>query len=252
MNPILSRLGKEKSAMLEVALLFLPAIPAYLWMWPAVEDTHSLFAVQSLVYLYFIAGAFFIGLRRWSLDRIGVNMKGLWFSLFCGLVMVVGRTMVLVATDVPLAIVPANAWGWLREAAFYFLLVGFGEELLFRGVLYRALEDWRGHRWAIWGSTLAFGVYHIGNGGLLGIFAGLVIGAILGGIRWRAGGILGLSIAHGLIDLGVVEIAPDFSNSQLTQIGIDQPVLLLVGYALLVLLVIYLWRARQADSRGLS
>ena len=46
----------------------------------------------------------------------------------------------------------------IGDIVFYFALVGFIEELLFRGVIYRACDEWRGARWAIWGSALLFGV----------------------------------------------------------------------------------------------
>ncbi len=52
-------------ALLEVGLLFLPAIPAYLWVWPNLEGSQvDLF--QGLVYVYMIAGSLFIGRRRWT------------------------------------------------------------------------------------------------------------------------------------------------------------------------------------------
>jgi hypothetical protein len=43
--------------------MFLPAIPAYLWLWPNVEGT-SAWIANSLSDLYAIAGSLVIGLRR--------------------------------------------------------------------------------------------------------------------------------------------------------------------------------------------
>jgi hypothetical protein len=50
----------------------------------------------------------------------------------------------------------------IGDVLFYLLLVGVTEELVFRGLMYRALEEWRGTRWAIWGTTIAFGLWHVG------------------------------------------------------------------------------------------
>jgi hypothetical protein len=51
------------SALLEVGVMFLPALPAYLWLWPNVAGT-SAWVANSLADLYAIAGSLVIGLRR--------------------------------------------------------------------------------------------------------------------------------------------------------------------------------------------
>lgn len=237
-----ARLSAPQSALLEVSLLFLPALPAYLWLWPNLHDPRWLTVVQSLVYLYFLTGTLFIGLRRWNWDALGVNRNGIVFSLACGLVLLLGRSLVLASTNIPRVPPVGDLPGLLWDILFYFVLVGFVEELLFRGLIYRALLDWRSHRWAIWGSTIAFGLYHIGGSGLAGVAGGLMVGAIFGLIRWRAGGVLGLVLVHGLIDLVVVRYNPDL-NTQLTgQLQILYPGVMVLGYGFLLALVIYLWK----------
>ena len=64
------------SALLEVGILFLPAIPAYLWMWPNLGGTLN-DIVQVVVYVYILVGTLYIGLRRWSWDQLGLNRKGI-------------------------------------------------------------------------------------------------------------------------------------------------------------------------------
>ena len=66
--------------LLEFGVLFLPSIPAYLWIWPNVSGAREQ-AFQIGVYLYFLAGALWIGLRRWNLSQLGLNWKGLGLSL---------------------------------------------------------------------------------------------------------------------------------------------------------------------------
>ncbi len=243
-----ARLRRSQAALLEVALLFAPAIPAYLWMWPAVSGTAWIDWVQSLVYLYLLAGTLFIGLRRWNPDQLGLNRQGFWFSMCCGMVLLLARSLIVLSLDIPLSIPSLTLQQWIGELVFYFLLVGLVEELLFRGLIYRALDEWAGYRWAIWGSSLAFGIYHIGSGGLPGLLGGIIIGAIFAAIRWRAGGILGLIIVHGLIDLAVVEVAPEWSNQGLFQVQADRPGLTLLGTILLLALLLYLVFARHDTS----
>jgi membrane protease YdiL (CAAX protease family) len=229
------------SAWLEIDLLFLPAIPAYLWIWPNLKGSQNDF-FQVLVYLYILAGTLFIGLRRWNWSQLGLNRQGIGLTLACGLLILAGRLLIIIAID----------WGghlatfsWLRrvgDMVFYLGLVGLVEELLFRGLIYRLLEDWRGVRWAIWGSSFGFGLWHVfGQGPLLGI-ATLVIGLLYAQIRWRAGGIVGLIVLHGLWDLESVWLVPDATtaiNSPRT-ISFRYPALVDVGMVLLLLVPVYL------------
>ena len=77
---MLERLPRGLSALVEVGILFLPAIPAYIWIWPNVQGTtETIF--QCLVYLYVLAGALYIGRRRWTWSELGINGKGIWIGL---------------------------------------------------------------------------------------------------------------------------------------------------------------------------
>lgn len=49
-------LSPSQAALVEIGLLFSPALPAYLWLWPNVSGSEWLIPVQSAVYVYFIAG----------------------------------------------------------------------------------------------------------------------------------------------------------------------------------------------------
>jgi membrane protease YdiL (CAAX protease family) len=233
------------SALAEVAAMFLPALPAYLWLWPNVKGTAWLMPVQVVVYLYFLAGCLVIGLRRWNLSQLGLNRQGVGLSLLCGTVVMLIFTLGRLATDLPLGLRPVTLQRLAGEIGFFFGLVGPIEELLFRGLIYRALEEWRGTRWAIWGSALAFGLYHIGWMGLLGALGCFFLGLLFGAIRWRAGGILGLILIHGLIDLAHVEMYPGLTVEQARGIHAVRPALAILGDGLLLALVVYLWKFRQ-------
>jgi membrane protease YdiL (CAAX protease family) len=117
--------------------------------------------------------------------------------------------------------------------------------LLFRGLLYRILEDWRGLRLAIWGSSIGFILWHIfGQGPLMGL-AGLLIGLLFALIRWRTGGILGLIVVHALWDLETTLLVSDSNAAifdSLGNISFSHPLLVWLGTALLVMAPVYLWK----------
>jgi membrane protease YdiL (CAAX protease family) len=97
------------------------------------------------------------------------------------------------------------------------------EELLFRGLIYRLFEDWGRVRWAIWGSSIGFLMWHIFGQGLRVGLATFMIGLLFALIRWRAGGILGLVAIHALWDLETVLLVAD-SNAEIIGQGLsDSP-----------------------------
>jgi protein-S-isoprenylcysteine O-methyltransferase Ste14 len=241
LRKILSGLPPGLAALLELGLLLSPALPAYLWLWPNVSGTSQL-VLQSLVYLYAILGSLYIGLRRWSWAELGFNQKGWGVSLAAGMAIVIGRTLVILSVDWG---APSPSFNYLRllgDGLFYFGLVGLGEELLFRGLLYKALDAWRGVRWAIWGSSLGFALWHVfGQGPLVGM-AMLFYGLVFALIRYRAGGILGLIFMHGLIDFSALLLLPDINLVALGRPDIPHPTVLALGLALIAFTPLYLWK----------
>ncbi len=227
------------SALVELGLLALPAVPAYLWLWPNVAGSVA-DVLQLLAYGYMLAAALFVGLRHWSPAELGLNRQGIGMSLACGgvfiLFMVVGR----LALGLAPALRPFEPVRLVGQALYYFGAVAVTEELLYRGVLYRALLEWRGARWAVVGSAVVFGAQHVWAGPLI---AGLVgIGLLWGAIRLRAGGITGLILVHGLYDFVAMEGWPDLAVPMDRLPQIPHPEYAILGDALLLGLVIYLWK----------
>lgn len=231
----------NRAALLEVGILFLPGIPAYLWIWPNLSAAQTEI-FQVIVYSYILLGTMFIG-RRWQWRELGINRLGLRLVLLCGLVILAGRLLIILSIDwfIP---PPPLTWGSLAWNLFFYIgLVGLVEELLFRGVLYRILLDWRGTGWAIWGSSIGFVFWHIFGQGPLAGFAALLIGLLFALIRWRAGGIVGLIFLHGLWDLQTVLLVSD-SNAEIldvSEISFANPVGVWLGAAMLYGVPIYLW-----------
>lgn len=71
-------------------------------------------------------------------------------------------------------------------------------------------------------------------------------GVVFGAIRWRASGILGLILVHGMIDVIAVEMWPYLTIGQLGQVQVVHPVLVILGYGLILAVPIYLWKFRQS------
>jgi membrane protease YdiL (CAAX protease family) len=163
-------------------------------------------------------------------------------GLACGLAIVTGRSLAILSVDWNL---PAPQFGPLRlvgEFVFDFALVGIGQELLYRGLIYRAFEDWRGTRWAIWGSSICFGFWHLGGGPLI-ILATTLYGLIFALLRWRTGGILGAILVHGMMDFAGALLLPDVN---VVSIGFGHPNILhpawmIFGLVLIIAPPIYLW-----------
>jgi membrane protease YdiL (CAAX protease family) len=198
--------------------------------------------MQVLMYVYLLIGTVVIGRRRWSWQQLGLNRDGLGLSLACGALLVAGRMSIMYSLALPASPDSITGTTLVGDVLFYLGCVGLTEELLFRGLLYRACDEWRGTRLAIWGSTLAFGLYHIGSQGIAGAIGTGFIGLILAVIRWRAGGIVGLIVTHGLLDITSTLMLPTLEVDQLVRIRIDQPALLLLGYVLILIVPIYLWK----------
>jgi membrane protease YdiL (CAAX protease family) len=230
------------TALIQVAVMFLTGIPAYLWVWRNISGTIAdIFQIG--VYFYFLAGCLIIGLPHWNIDQLGLNRQGIALSLICGssiiAVLILGR----IALGLPIELPPLTIERVAYDVLYYFGLVGLIEELLFRGLLYRALEELRDARLAIWGTAIAFGIYHVGGQGLIGGFGTALFGLIFALIRWRSGGIVGLIFVHGVYDILAVE---GWRNLEVTQAvdrlqSIDRP-LALACDIILVGVILYLWK----------
>ncbi len=230
------------TALIEIAVMFLPGIPAYLWVWHSVSGTTA-DIWQVVVYLYFLVGCLLIGLRRWTCNQLGLNRRGIALSLICGSSLIAILILGRLALNLPFDFQPLTVERFVFDLVYFFVIVGFIEELLFRGVLYRALDDLRGTRLAIWGTAMAFGIYHVGGQGIIGGFGTALIGLLFALIRWRAGGFVGLIVVHGLYDIIAIEGWGNLEPAQLLDRlqTINRP-LALVCDIILLGVFLYLWK----------
>jgi len=94
---------------------------------------------------------------------------------------------------------------------------------------------------AITGSTLAFGFYHLSGVGWAGVLSGLIFGWLFSFMRRRTGSLMAAIYTHGLLDAVVVELRT-IRYIDMAAITIDQPLLLIMGYALIIAAVFLLWK----------
>jgi membrane protease YdiL (CAAX protease family) len=238
-----SRLHSSLAGLLEVGVMFLPAIPAYLWVWGNLSGW-ALELFQALAYVYVLAATVFIGRRRYRWQQLGFNRQGLWLTLGCSAAILGGRLLIILSIDWNLSPPRLTWFGLVGQVLYTFFLVALTEELLFRGLVYRLLEDWRGARWAVWGSSVGFGLWHIFGQGALAGAAAFVIGLLYALIRSRAGGIPGLILLHALWDLETVLLVADSNAEILNSLDVrfSSPLGVWLGFGLLVLTPVYVWK----------
>jgi membrane protease YdiL (CAAX protease family) len=246
-------LGRERSAIMELVILFLPAVPALIWLWPNLHDENLQTAVQAAAYVYVLAGVLWIGRRRWSWKELGITHRGFWLGAVCGGVLILLRILALLGFRLPVAFKPIQAFPFLWDIVFYFYFVALTEELLFRGLLFRALEDGWGPAAAIIGSAAGFALWHVGWAGPL-MIGHFVLGLYFGLIRRRSRGILGLIAAHGLYDLLASQLTDSIPLDRILQAierGEVAAAWFLLGDALVLGAIVYLiWVYPRVQACG--
>ena len=176
----------------------------------------------------------------WRLTDLGVKQRGLRPGLLAA-----GLLFFVYAVPQWFAAYPFR-WqplGWVTAYwATFYLLVGVTEELWMRGLLYTALR----HRWsrgaAIVGTSLAFGLVHIPGYGIWALFGAGLSGVAYGLVRARTGNLLGLILAHWLLDL-MDKVYVPYNGTP--SIG-----LLLASVATLPVLWLLLWRVKALADQA--
>jgi uncharacterized protein len=187
---------------------------------------------------------------------IGVALGAVLFSLTIGLIALLGAYHVT----------GANPWTVVLPVLAISITSGIGEELLFRGILFRIMEEGLGSLWALLISGLIFGLLHVGNpnatlvaGLAIAIEAGILLGAVYMLTRrlWLA---MGLHLSWNLVQGGVYGVAVSGNEMQgLLESTLSGPAWLSGGafgaeasiFAVIVCLaasVYVLWRVRQRSG----
>lgn len=112
----------------------------------------------------------------------------------------------------PPPLVPGDTWGMHLVAALtLIILVGFGEELVFRGLLL-PLAQFALEGWGIVFVSLLFAILHIGYGSLADVLLAFGLSVLLALFVNASHSILGVSLAHGLANVTLLLVMPQIAH----------------------------------------
>jgi len=148
---------------------------------------------------YFIYIACSITLTRYNqrtLAEIGLTTKAMLPSLGLSGVLVAAallRNLIFRHSQFPSSI---DYWT-VVNGLFYCEFGGFGQEIIFRGLMLYSLQRWKGWKVALIVSSVLFGLMHVRQG-VIGIVGTTVVGLYWGWVALQTRNIIGISIVHGL------------------------------------------------------
>jgi membrane protease YdiL (CAAX protease family) len=160
------------------------------------------------IYWYFIVGvplfaAAYVATRslRIQLSAIGKRDHGLLTQLAFGSTgLLFGTLEYYILRPEPLI----QQYTWVQFViAAAILLVGTGllEEMIFRGIMQQAAIAQFGRIVGVLYVALVFAILHAGYQSLLDVIFVLTIGLIFGWFVWLTGGLLGVTLSHGLTNI---------------------------------------------------
>lgn len=190
--------GKEKRECLEALLVFFVplafAVPLY--MFGFLTEVSG----NYVLYTIYIACSVLLTLRNGrSLAEIGVTRKGLVPSLGNSVAFVMAAFVTrFIGADLRLA-PEATSWEAVAYNVFFWSLSGFGQEILFRGLILFTFDRWKGWKVGLLVSTILFGPVHLlAYPSVFGILLVSIAGLCWGWIALKTKNIVGTSIAHSL------------------------------------------------------
>jgi len=151
--------------------------------------------------IYITCSILLIRYNKRSLAEIGLSRKGLPSSLGNSLALVVAFSLArFVVSNLKLS-PDVNSWEAVAHNVFYWSLSGFGQEILFRGLIMFSFNRWKGWKIALLVSTVLFGLIHLQRyQSISGIFLVSIAGASWGWIALKTKNIVGTAIAHSLLN----------------------------------------------------
>jgi len=138
-----------------------------------------------------------LGLHCWGKEGLGLHTRG-WapatfvFVAFCLLLWLPDawlRTEPLELGATALVVLTASS-----------ILVGCWEEILYRGVFFNAIREWKGPKAAIWGSSFLFTIMHIQAQPVAHWPSIFLFGMVAALLRLRGVGLIPLITMHALYD----------------------------------------------------
>jgi membrane protease YdiL (CAAX protease family) len=183
---------------LEALLLF--SLPLLFELYFFVAGFHSEVLAHYTTYTVYIIGS--ILLTKYNgrpLADIGLTRNGFLRSLIFSMTLVVANLLGRLVSADPKFSSDVNSSIVFVNALFYWMFGGFGQEILFRGLILSTFQRWKGWKVALLISSILFGLVHIRQG-FTGIIATIIIGGYWGWVALETKNIIGISIAHGLFN----------------------------------------------------
>ena len=140
--------------------------------------------------------ALMVGRYFWGLEQLGWHRRLPARGLIMGGVITVLLMLGSLFRAVPITY-PARV---LLVLTISSVVVALAEETLFRGVVFKGLDDWYGTSAALFGSTTLFTVYHVQAQPLERWPSIFCIGLIYAVLRWQGVGLVWLVISHAVSD----------------------------------------------------
>lgn len=178
-------------------LLKIPLFPRMAFM---IISQWTLFLVPGLLML----------MQKEKLRDIGFSREGVPKQIILGLLLALPMSAILTVLPILLGLKDmvgnfsyTQVWQFVFQFVYSIGGVALAEELVFRGYLFQKLLEIRNSRWfAIIGSSVLFGLFHVFSGNPVQVLMTAIIGLIYCVYREKVRdcSLLSLIIAHGLYD----------------------------------------------------
>jgi uncharacterized protein len=190
--------ARAEGRALLVCLAFAPLIRIVsLWLsFPEFPLTYRYLAISLPLFAAVCVARRALG---YSWSTLGLNLRALPLQMAVGLTgLLFGPLQYLILRPPPL--VPALGWAEAWPPALILLLsTGLLEELIFRGLLLRASVDRLG-RWGLWYSALLFASLQLVQRSPAQFLFALWVGVFFAWLVLRTRSLLGVALAHGLVN----------------------------------------------------
>jgi uncharacterized protein len=158
-----------------------------------------------------------LGLCIWHIYRNGLSLTGLLnfdrrkLLKYCIIALVIGiptgTIEYLILRPAPAAPAFSTVY-FLRDVVYMLLFVGFGEELLFRGLIQKDLIATFGWRWGLLGTAFLFAIMHMTWRSVPELFFVFGAALILGGLYIRTKSLIAPILFHAVNNIMLASVAP--------------------------------------------
>jgi len=173
---------------------------------------NTLYALAFIYAPMAIPVAIVIQHQDFTLEKMGLNLRGLWFLLplavFMGAVLGYGEYTILQVSARDAFIQDLSPLSLLSLATVMIFFVGLIEELIFRGLLQTRLQTFLGPAAGVLAASLLFGLMHAGYGNIIEIFYATFVGVFIGQLYYRTGNLTLAVLIHGFMNVFIFGIFP--------------------------------------------